>query len=126
MTWQLFTAAELADLRSQILGLQPDTAVIQESAYASDGAGGGTITWSAVTDGTVSCRIDSLRQTMVNVLTEAQQERFRVVYQATFPYDAPIAADRRVVINDITYEIVVMYDDHSQRLVRRAVLGELA
>lgn len=123
MTW--ITAAELDTMRTVLENTLPDTAVIQSSAYASDGEGGGTITWSAVTGGTVACRLDPIPSGAAYDAVTAGKESLRVLRQLTVPHDAPLAMDRRVVVGSQTYEIVNLADDNSWRLDRRAIVAEV-
>lgn len=118
-------APNLTYMRNQLATLLPDTAIIQSLARASDGAGGWTETWAAVTGGTVSARLDPITSRSDAVQTAQAREGLRVDFQLTTEWDAPIAVNRRVVINSDTYEIVQMTDDHSWRVSRRALVARL-
>ena len=119
------TATELAQLRADFAELMPDTAVIQSVTLVSDGAGGNTPSWAAVTGGTVACRIDPLNLRGSRVQLVAIQESLLVSYQGTFPHDAPLAENYRVVTGSNTYEVVQLDVDHSNRACRRAILSEI-
>lgn len=116
---------QLSKMRAQAESLMPDTAVIQDVSFVSDGAGGQEETWSAVTGGTVSCRLDPLSERSQMNQIVASQERLKVYRRATVPYDAPAAANRRLVVNNETYEIVALDDDHSWRVSRRLIIARL-
>jgi head-tail adaptor len=116
--------AQLARMRAQLNARLPGTAVIQQAIRTPDGAGGWSETWTAVTGGTVACRLDPIGVGTVRETSIALRETLVVRYRLTVPYDAPLAADFRVVINGKTYEIVQLDDQHSQRVSRRAVVAE--
>lgn len=100
----------------------PDTAVIHSVARTPDAAGGWTEGWSAVDGGTVVCRLDPLGERRgVDVVT--RRETLRQVYHLTLPHNAPIAADHRVLINGVTYDVVELSDAHSWNVTRRAVVA---
>lgn len=115
------SAAQLAKMRADIQRLMPDTCVIQAVTRTPDGFGGGSESWSAVTGGTVSCRIDpSIEGSPPIILPE--KEATAIQYVGTFPYDAPIAVNQRAVINGKTYEILRSDPDNSWNVSRRAYL----
>jgi head-tail adaptor len=123
MTW--LPDDELAQFRADILDALPDTGVIQAVTRTSDGAGGWSESWSAVSGGTVACRLDPLKGSTVQAGVIAGQESLTLRYQVTVPYDAPLDADRRLVVNERTYEVVQLSDEHSWRFVRRAIVSEV-
>jgi len=123
MTW--LPDDELAQFRADILAALPDTGVIQAVTLASDGAGGWSESWAAVAGGTVECRLDPLRLSNVQTGVIAGQESLTLRYQATVPYDAPLAANRRLVVNERTYEVVQLSDEHSWHFVKRAIVSEV-
>lgn len=116
--------AQLAVMRSQVETMLPDTAVIQSKSLASDGAGGWNETWSAVTGGTVSCRMDPLRLREAIRLV-GEQERLRELYQLTTPHDAPLDVDYRVVVGGETYSVIQLDTDHSWNVSVRAVVAKV-
>lgn len=119
------TSSELDQLRLDMAELMPDTAVIQASTWVGDGAGGGSASWTPVTGGTVACRIDPMNLRGVQAGVIAGQETLTVRYQATFPHDAPLVENYRVVIGSSTYELVQLDVDHSKRATRRAIVSEI-
>lgn len=123
MTW--ISSAELTVMRAILANTLPDTAVIQSSTLSSDGEGGGTIAWSAVTSGTVACRLDPVSSSAAYDAVVAGKESLRVLRQLTVPHDAPLALNRRVVVGSQTYEVVSLADDNSWRIDRRAILAEV-
>jgi len=121
----MFTPDELADLRREVLGLLPDTAVIERAAGTVDSSTGA---WADVyaPAGTVVCRIDPIPLAMVGAgAIIAGQETARAWFQLSVPWDADIQANDRVTIGDVTFEIIQLHTDHSMRIVRRVVLSKL-
>lgn len=122
MSW--LNEFDLTAARADVANLLPDSCVIQSKTLVSDGAGGNTVTWAAVTGGTVACRLDPLpiRGAIEMV---GNQESTVVTYRLSVPYDAPLAEDRRVVSGGNTYEIVQMDIDQTKRVARRAIVSEI-
>lgn len=116
--------AQLAQWRVEVKQRLPDVAVIQAVARESDGAGGWAEVWTAVAGGTVAGRIDPLTTTNARDQQIAGREALVITYRMTMEWDAPIAQDRRVVINNKTYEVISLDDEHSWRVSRRAIVTE--
>ncbi len=122
----LLSNAELARLRADLARLLPDTAVIYAASTSTDGAGGVTETWAPVSGGTVSCRVDPLtRRRSDNVIQAASRQSLAVDYQITLPYDAPIAAHRRIVTGGRTYDVVQLASEHSWSVSRRVLAARV-
>lgn len=118
------TAALLTQMRAQVDLLLPDTGVIQSVSNASDGAGGVTPTWSAVSGGTVVCRIDPIKtRDTIDTITGA--ETTTIMHQLTMTHDAPLNENNRVVINSKTYEVIQLSTTHSNNVSVRAVIAEV-
>lgn len=106
--------------------LLPGTAIIQTRTLEG---WGGTPTWTAVSGGTVACRLDPATKQMLSREIASREELFEH-YQLTVPYDAPLwdsslnASKRRVVINDIPYNVIQIDVDNSWRIVRRAIVSQ--
>lgn len=112
-------AADLTRMRAEVARMLPGAAIIQELTAASDGAGGVTETWAAVTGGTVACRIDPLRR-VAQIESTGMAEAIVLEYQVTLPYDAPISAQNRLVIEGTAYEVRQLDAVHSWNVSRRA------
>lgn len=123
MTW--ISDSQLTAMRSQVANTLFGTCVISAPAFVSDGAGGGSVTYTAVSGGTVACRIDPMGARQENVGINWQQEVLKVKYQLTVPYDAPLAADYQVTSEGHTYEIMQLDIDQSKRVARRAIITEM-
>lgn len=115
---------DLAQMRADVERMLPDTAVIKAVTRTSDGAGGWSESWSPVTGGTVACRLDPMTKSE-RWAARAGQEMLAVQYQLTVPYDAPLAADRQVVVGGSVYEVVQMDVDHSWNVSKRATVREV-
>jgi hypothetical protein len=124
------SSTQLAKMRSQVTnGMLPDTCVIMLAGTAQvviDDGGGFVEVPTPATAGTVACRVDPLGQSTNSALEEASlQEILPVQYQLTTPYDAPLAANCKVVHNGHTYQVVKMDIDHSWNVSRRAIMVEV-
>lgn len=119
------TTTQLERFRANVAQLLPQTAVIQSVANGSDGAGGWSETWTAVTGGTVNCRLDPLKRSADEVDVIGEKETMRVMYQCTVPYDAPIVEGNRLVVDGKTYQVVALAIDHAWKVSKRVLIGEL-
>lgn len=117
-------ATLLAHMRAQVLYLLPDTAVIQSVSNSSDGAGGFSATWAAVSGGTVVCRIDPVTS-RENIDVILGRETTTVMHQLTMPHNAPLNENNRVVINGNTYEVIQFTTTHSNNVSVRAIISEV-
>ena len=116
------STARLAIMRAQAVQLQPDTCTIQQTSNTKDGKGGFTEAWTTVA--TVTCRLDPMPRP-VQSDTLGGREAILNQRMLTCPYDAPLAVNRRVVIGTETYEIRDLHEDHSWRVVRRAIVTKV-
>lgn len=119
------STAQLTKMRSQVEELLPDTCVIQSSANSTDSMGGVTQTYTAVSGGTVSCRVDPLGNRTAQLELYAQREATKILQQLTVPYDAPLSTDYRVVTGGNTYEIIQLDVVHSWNVSKRAIISEV-
>jgi head-tail adaptor len=111
------TAAELAQLQSDLEELLPDTCRIERPTTTNTN-GSISQTWGTAV-ASVACRFDpeTIRGQEDQV---ALRETGIARYIVTFPYNADLRDDDRLVHNSSTYNIVTLYDLHSARGVRRA------
>lgn len=122
MGW--LSSDEITAMRTVESNVMPDTCVISAPSYVSDGAGGGTVTYTPVAGGTVACRIDPYtRKSGVDVIAGAEGYVFD--YIGTFPYNAPLAGNYRIAHNSTTYELTSFLDDNSWRLCIKAYLSKV-
>lgn len=118
------TNAEIASMRAQIAETLTDTCVIQSVSNVSDGAGGETPTWAAVSGGTVACRFDHPQQRN-QIARAAGAEGFIAEFHLVLPYDAPVASNRRVIHNGNTYEIRRLADEGSILLMKKCYVSRV-
>lgn len=122
MTW--LTDGDLALMRADVAFMLPDVAVIQTKTLTSDNAGGWAETWTAVTGGTVACRVDPLKS-RESVDYTAKREALIRKWQVTLPYNAPIVPEARLVIGGVSYDVTVIHDVHSDNVSRRCEVAEV-
>lgn len=120
----MISTRQIAKMRQQVEDRLPDTCVIHSHTGAKDSAGRPTQTWAAVVGGTVACRVDRMGQAQILNQVDALREQTEVRYQLTVPYDAPIAANYRVVHNSKTYEVLQLDVDHSWNVSKKAIVVE--
>jgi len=56
----------------------------------------------------------------------AEQEATLQYYRLRFAYDADIQSDDVVIIGGDEYKVVALWDDHSERMTRRATVGKVS
>lgn len=89
------TAAELAQIRSDIAGLLPDTCNLLSATRTSDGAGGWADTWGTVTGGSaLPCRLD-FRDPGKERVVNASITPYKTGV-LSLAYDKPISTNYRV------------------------------
>lgn len=111
-------------MQGQVEEILPDTCIIQTHTGAKDSAGRPTQTWTAVTGGTVACRVDPIGQNQMMGQVDAMREQTEIRYQLTVPHDAPLAANCRVVHDNKTYQILQLDVDHSWNVSLKAIMVE--
>lgn len=122
------TARQLARMRADVLTVLPGTAILKAPTYAANGSGGGTTTLSPVSGGTVAFRKDppNTRSAKADIIIVPAKEGLVIDYIATFPHDAPIAADYQVWEGSVAYEIVGLSADHQWNVSRRAFISRVS
>lgn len=120
------STSQLARMRAQVLELLPDTAILQSVSYSGDDMGSqGTAIYTAVSGGTVGCRVDPLGTRGGQLELYQARETLTKLYQLTVPFDAPLLADYRVVINAQNYSVIQLDVDHSWNVSKRAIIAEV-
>ena len=115
----MLTAAELAAMRDVAEDALPGTAVIQTQAFASDGGGGGSVTWTAA--GTADCRLAPIRGTEREVGERISPDADFLV---TLPFDASVTTDSRLVISGGTFNVEAIRDRSWKLTTRVEVVKE--
>lgn len=119
------STAQLTKMRSQVEELLPDTCVIQSSTNALDASGYPTETYTAVSGGTVACRVDPLNLRGGQLAIFSERETTRIMYQFTTEYDAPLLTNYRIVTGGNTYEVIQVDVSHSWNVSKRAIIAEV-
>lgn len=122
--------AQLAKMRAQVTnGMLPDTCVIMLAGTAQmviDDGGGWSEVPTVASAGTVACRVDPIKTNSGQLLTTQQmQELLPVQYRLTVPYDAPLAANCKIVHEGLTYQVLELETDHSWNVSKRAIMVEV-
>lgn len=117
----MLTSRELAQARADVLTTLTDTCAIQRASEGTDSYGHTAKTWATATGGAL-CRFDPLMRHDNSGQKIAVQEQGRAWYQLTLMWDADLRDGDRVVYGGDTYEVLQLHDDHSARIVRRAML----
>lgn len=119
----MLTLRELAQARSDVLTTLTDTCTIQRAVEVTDNYGHTAKTWATAASGSL-CRFDPFaRQDGSGQV--AMQEQGRAWYQLTLAWDTDLRDGDRVAYGGDTYEVLQLHDDHSARIVRRAVLAKV-
>jgi len=116
----VITDPELEQLRKDIENLLPDTATILTPSSTVD-SGFVSQVWG--TAGIVSCRLDYINRG-AEIQTAAALKSYPG-YIFTFPHDAPVAENSRVVVNGEAYNIVSVDSDKSWSVCLRALAMKL-
>src|SRR5512146_3162744 len=111
--------ADLTWMRAAINELLPGTAYVLTCSYVSDGGGGLTETWG--TAGTVDCRLDAWSGN--EVLTGGAVQPFHR-YRMTVPYDTTLTTADRVQVDGIDYAVKSV-DNGSWKLDLRAIVEKI-
>lgn len=107
------------DMRAAINDLLPSTCNLLTSSYASDGAGGGTITWGTAT-ADVACRLDN--KTGNEQMAGGAVRPFNAL-TLSLPYDTTITTAYRVEFENETFLVTAVTPlDTSWSLVKRVQL----
>lgn len=115
-----FTAAELALIRSDIVGLLPDTCNILQATETSDSMGYLTQSWGTVTGGTaVSCRFD-YKSGRENLNSAALMPYAAAV--VSMAYDGTVTTQNRLEFGSNIYGIVSVNTDQSWVGVKRVMV----
>lgn len=99
----MIDAGDLAAMISQMHDTHTaGTCVVQRRSKVSDGEGGFTLSWSALTGGTVT-----YRQVMVTGLERAFAQRLGTVSSWTFglPLSPAVLPSDRLVMGSVVYEV---------------------
>lgn len=116
------SAAELDRMRHDVAQMLPDTAVLLQEVRTPNSAGKWTSAWAPVAGGTIPCRVGPLRGRIVQPDAIAQREAVLNIFLLVCAWDAPLAADQRVLHGGLTYEVRQVLDAHSWRVSKQAYI----
>lgn len=114
----ILSDSELDDLRTDMLGLLPDTCRIERPTYTNV-KGKVTETWGTAV-ASANCRLDPVNNSLAAIA--ANQEQGAARWRLTVEWDADIKDGDRIVHNSKVYQVETLHEDHSLRAVRRAIL----
>lgn len=123
--------SELAAIRSDLNNLMDQSAVIYRETETNVG---GFVETSEAIAGTASCLLAKANRQMMpenldmgwtNRITGAGREAEMNFYILTVPYDTDLRPDDKVSIGGDSYAVRAMWDDHSLRASRRALVAKV-
>lgn len=119
---KLSSTADRGAIRAALTGCMYDQqGTILAGTATRDSGGRPKTTYAAVTGGTVACR---LLEASDSIKMNARQENMTVKYRGYFPYDAPLNVGYQVSVGGFTYDILEVDLEQSDRVYRRALLGD--
>jgi hypothetical protein len=124
----MLTAGELSQLRSDIDEFLPDTCIIRRATLAAPDARGLSDP-SPVAVGTIICRVDPFNKQRDSNLLGTEFGSFRVAsrswYMLTLKHNADIDDADNIDFNGKIYQVLRVFDDHSNRAVKRVLIVRL-
>ncbi len=112
--------AMLASMRDTIP--LPNTAIIKEKSVVNDGGGGRTVSYAAVSGGTVACRLDPVETSTDQDMELIGRQILEQKYRLTVPHDAPLVAHCRVAVDSVDYEVIQLNEAHDWNVAVRATV----
>jgi hypothetical protein len=58
--------------------------------------------------------------------TLAEREAMLVYYRLTVPFDADLRADDKVILAGVSYQVVALWDQHTLRTARQAIVVQVS
>jgi SPP1 family predicted phage head-tail adaptor len=117
----MLTATELASMRSTMGDSLAGTAVVQTSAFVSDGGGGGTTTWTA--SGTVDCRVAPATSSNEKQIGDRLQPETETIF--TIPQTTTIDSDARITYEGRVYTVTALRAPRTWEISRRVEAREV-
>lgn len=112
----LLTAAELAQLRSDLNDLLPDTCTILRPSFTNN-YGDSDVTWGTAT-ASAPCRFDP-DTSRKDIETIGGRDNGIARYIVTLQYNATVFDGDRLGFGGKTYQITELHGEHSARAVKR-------
>ena len=113
---------ELQRLRDAHTATLNGTCIVRRKIKVTNAAGGAADTWETIA--TYPCRVAPERDRRLSEIS-AERELMTVYYRLTVPYDADLRADDEVMYDGTTYQVVALWDQHTFRTAKRAVLAKM-
>lgn len=113
------TDAELTQLRADAADLLPDTCDIVRRTITNDQGHASESTATAVS--ATPCRLDPAQRGEVDGMVN-EQERGENYYRLTVGWNIDLRDGDQITFDSDTYRVVLLQDDHSARMVRRALV----
>ena len=110
------SVAQLAAMRRDANRMLPDTAVLYSNTLTSDDGGGYTEAFSAA--GTVACRVAPITSRSGGEGEVGDRIEADAQYVITLPAETSIETDDRIMVGQITYNVVAVRD-RSWEITRR-------
>lgn len=121
----VLSTGDLTRMRATARKLMPDTCTIQTASTATSTYGGAVRTWSN-TYTAVPCRVARLgEQVRVQARAYGTQPVEVSDWMVTLPYDQTIALGNRIVLSNMTLEIIDINTDKSWKTGTRVLCGEV-
>lgn len=112
----MLTATELAALRDTLNLSLPDSGTISRKTWASDGEGGGSITYPAA--GTAACRVSPISQSGMEALLSGKLTT-TTQHVITFAAGTDVRTTDQIASDGETYEVVAVVAPRTWEISRR-------
>lgn len=119
----MLSATELAAVRTEISDVfLPDTCNIERVSVVNS-SGVWSESWATQVSG-AACRFDPMRR-QDSAGAVGEREAYKTRYQVTLEWDVGIQHGDRLIFNSDTYEILELYNKHSNRVSTRVVVARV-
>jgi hypothetical protein len=115
------SATELASIRADLESLMDQTAIIYRE---NNSTVGGYEIPGTVAAGTADCMLAKAKRQVIQDIVGSREAEGNY-YMLTVPSSTDIRPHDKVTINSDSYEIRALWDDHSFRAARRALVSKL-
>ena len=110
-------------MRTTMVESLAGTAIIQTSAFSSDGGGGGTTTWTA--SGTVSCRVAPAASAGEDERVLGGRVQPDTQYVFTLPAETSVTEDDRIVYDSRNFTVTMLREPQTWEISRRIEVKEV-
>lgn len=113
---------ELQRLRAAHTATLTDSCTVRRKVKVTTAFGGAADTWQVIA--TYACRVMPERDRRLAEVS-AERELMTVYYRLTVPYDADLRADDEILCGGQPYQVVALWDTHTFRTARRAIIARI-